>query len=178
MANELTFDGRTDGTPFAVHGEEYELKPRDGTDRQPYRDYHYNNSWDPHGTYTPTDYPFYDKYGVPYRDSGSGTYSYSDFHHNGDLTHYDDPFVINTGKIYGNLDDLRTESPRVQRKLIAAAKALIASTDIDGFRIDTPMQVDLNFFKAWAPEVKRFAAEECNKTNFGMWGEFRTPRIA
>ena len=63
---------------------------------------------------------------------GMGTFSGSDFHHNGDLTHYDDPFVINTGKIYGNLDDLRTESPRVQRKLIAAAKALIALADASG----------------------------------------------
>ena len=60
----------------------------------------------------------------------------------------------------------------MQAKHIAAAQALIAATDCDGFRIDTPMQVNLGFFKAWAPEVKRFAAEECNKTNFGMWGEF------
>ena len=44
------------------------------------------------------------------------------------------------GKIYGIMDDLRTESSRVQEKHIAAAKSLIASTDIDGFRIDTPMQ--------------------------------------
>ena len=70
------------------------------------------------------------------------------------------------------MDDLRTESPRVQAKHMAAAKALIASTDIDGMRIDTPMQVDLSFFKAWAPAVKRYAADALNKTNFGMWGEF------
>ena len=85
---------------------------------------------------------------------------------------YEDPFCINVGKIYGTLDDLRCESPRVQAKLIAAAKALIASTDIDGFRIDTPMQVPLGFFKAWAPEIKRYAAEELGKSNFGLWGEF------
>ena len=51
-----------------------------------------------------------------------------------------DAFCINVGKIYGIMDDLRTESSRVQEKHIAAAKSLIASTDIDGFRIDTPMQ--------------------------------------
>ena len=39
--------------------------------------------------------------------------------------------------------DLRTESPRVQEKIIAMSKALIASADVDGFRVDTPMQVDL-----------------------------------
>ena len=117
-----------------------------------------------------------------------------------------DAFCINVGKIYGIMDDLRTESSRVQEKHIAAAKSLIASTDIDGFRIDTPMQarcardgpavpprcvrralitrcrprfesrsrsqVDLGFFKAWAPAVKKFAKEALNKTNFGMWGEF------
>jgi glycosidase len=62
----------------------------------------------------------------------------------------------------------------VQAKHIAAAKALIESADIDGFRIDTPMQVDLGFFKAWAPELKRWAAAKLNKTNFGLWGEFYT----
>ena len=70
------------------------------------------------------------------------------------------------------MDDLRTEHPRVQSKLIAMAKAMIASTDIDGFRIDTPMQVPLGFFKAWAPEIKRYAKEELGKDNFGLWGEF------
>ena len=42
-----------------------------------------------------------------------------------------DAFCINVGKIYGIMDDLRTESSRVQEKHIAAAKSLIASTDID-----------------------------------------------
>lgn len=45
------------------------------------------------------------------------------------------------GKIYGTMDDLRLENPRVQQKYIAMTKALIASTDVDGFRVDTPMQV-------------------------------------
>ena len=41
---------------------------------------------------------------------------------------------------------------------VREAKALIASADIDGFRIDPPMQVDLGFFKAWVPAVKDYAA--------------------
>ena len=59
MANELSFDGRTGGTPFAKHGAEYRLRPRDGSNVQPYRDYYYNNTWDPQGTYTGK-YLFYD----------------------------------------------------------------------------------------------------------------------
>ena len=174
MANELAFEGvpSNEGAPFVITEDEYRLKSR-GEDpaAQPYRDFHFNNTWDPNGTYTTT-HKFYDKYGNGYWYNGTGTYSSSDFHHNGDLSDYEDPFCINTGKIYGIMDDLRTESPRVQRKLIAAAKAMIASTDIDGFRIDTPMQVPLGFFKAWAPEIKRYAKEELGKANFGLWGEF------
>ena len=178
MANLLAFDGvpSDEGAPFVIHEGEYKLRPRGGDDpaAQPYRDFHYNNTWDPAGTYTMS-HKYYDKYGNGYEYdqtyNGTGTYSHSDFHHNGDLVNYEDPFCINVGKIYGIMDDLRCEQPRVQRKLIAAAKAMIASTDIDGFRIDTPMQVPLGFFKAWAPEVKAYA-ETLGKSNFGMWGEF------
>ena len=44
------------------------------------------------------------------------------------------------GKIYGVMDDLRLENERVQQKYIAMTKLLIDSTDIDGYRVDTPMQ--------------------------------------
>ena len=167
MANHLTFEGQECGAPFRVHEDEYRLKPKQSDPRvasaaQPYSDYAYNNTWDPHGKYT-AEYLFYARNGTGYEDLGSGSYSHSDFHHNGDLNCYENPFCINLGKIYGLLDDLRTESPAVQAKLIAAAKSLIASTDVDGFRVDTPMQVDLGFFKAWAPAVKSFA-RSLNKT--------------
>ena len=71
------------------------------------------------GSYTPptasgASYVYYDKAGGRWEDTGSGTHAASDFHHNGDLENYNDPFCINLGKIYGALDDLRTESPRVQ----------------------------------------------------------------
>ena len=171
MANLLSFEGvESGGAAFRTHDGEYRLRPKSG-DGQPYRDYAYSNEWDPDGRYT-GEYMMYDKYGNAHEDTGRGSYSASDFHHNGDLVDYNDPFCINLGKIYGIMDDLRTESPSVQAKHIAAAKALIESTDIDGFRVDTPMQVDLGFFKKWAPEIKRFAKESLNKTNFGLWGEF------
>merc|ERR1719204_2435051 len=75
------------------------------------------------------------------------------------------------GKIYGTMDDLRLESKRVQDKYIAMTKALISSADIDGFRIDTPMQCPLEFFKAWGPAV-RDHARNLGKDNFGIFGEF------
>ena len=48
---------------------------------------------------------------------------------------------INFGKIYGTMDDLRLEHERVQQKYIAMTRALIESCDIDGFRVDSQMQV-------------------------------------
>lgn len=86
------------------------------------------------------------------------------------------------GKIYGVMDDLRTEHPRVQNKLIAMTNALIASADVDGIRMDTrmlyvsdhiilAMQNPLSFFQAWAPAVRNYA-KTLGKDNFFIFGEF------
>ena len=180
MANEFNFVGKEmEAAPFRMHDtpeREYHLAPRDPNVEQPYADFWFNNTWDPTGNYTDDGYFMYDRMGNPTVDTGLGlgTYSWSDFHHNGDLDDYMNDFTINLGKIYGTMDDLRTGSKVVQDKHIAMAKALIASTDVDSFRIDTPMQVPLGFFKAWAPAVKDYAAS-LGKTNFGMWGEFYIP---
>ena len=40
---------------------------------------------------------FYGQYGEWVTDTGSGTYDLSDFHHNGDLSDYFDPWEINFG---------------------------------------------------------------------------------
>ena len=95
----------------------------------------------------------------------------SDFHHNGDLSDWTDPWSRHLGEVYGFLDDLRTTHGRVQKKIIAMTKAMIASTDIDGIRMDSPMLVPLCFFKEWAPEVREYAAS-LGKNNFGIFGEF------
>ncbi|CAE7403049.1 mok11 [Symbiodinium pilosum] len=131
-------------------------------------DFWYNNTWDPEASYPGT---LYSQHGEPAVDQGHGTYSSSDFHHNGDLQDYYDPFQIHFGKLYGTMDDLRLEHSRVQQKYIAMSKALISSCDIDGFRVDTPMQVPLNFYKAWAPAV-RAHAKSLGKASFGLFGEF------
>lgn len=93
--------------------------------RQPYADFWYNNTWVPTAQYNGT---VYGQYGESDTDSGFGTYIGSDFHHNGDLQEYYDPWEINLGKIYGVMDDLRLSNDRVQQKYIAMTKALISST--------------------------------------------------
>ncbi|CAE7333772.1 mok11 [Symbiodinium sp. KB8] len=84
---------------------------------------------DPNATYNGT---LYGQFGEWVDDDGSL----------GDLIDYFDPWQINYGKIYGVMDDLRLEHARVQQKYIAMTKALIESADVDGYRVDTPMQAD------------------------------------
>ncbi|CAJ1401428.1 unnamed protein product [Effrenium voratum] len=156
--------------------------------KQPYMDFWYNNTWaaeaqsDGAAQY---DSPLYGQYGEAAWDQGYGTYEGSDFHHNGDLQNYADPWEINAtrprrkrnsvessvAKIYGTMDDLRLEHRRVQDKYIAMTEALIASTDVDGFRVDTPMQVPLPFYKRWAPAIRKYA-QSVGKERFGIFGEF------
>ena len=101
--------------------------------KQPYSDFWFDNTWVPTAQYNGT---LYGQYGEWVVDVGFGTYEASDFHHNGDLMDYFDPWEINYGKIYGVMDDLRLEHQRVQQKYIAMTKALIESCDVDGFRVD------------------------------------------
>ena len=88
MADKLGFEGvpSDQGSPFVTHADEYRLFSKSSADpaEQPYTDFQYNNTWDPDGTYTVT-HKYYDKYGNGFWDNGTGTYSHSDFHHNGDL---------------------------------------------------------------------------------------------
>jgi len=181
MANEFYFEGHEETTaPWRFHenrGErEYLLVPRGSGSKlyetpmgkQPYMDFWYNNTWNATATYNGT---LYGQYGEWVDDTGAGTYIDSDFHHNGDLSDYYDPWQINYGKIYGVMDDLRLEHERVQKKYIAMTKALIESVDVDGFRVDTPMQVPLNFYKVWAPAMRQHA-KTLGKESFGIFGEF------
>eukprot|EP00933_Yihiella_yeosuensis_P064573 TRINITY_DN67_c2_g1_i1.p1 TRINITY_DN67_c2_g1~~TRINITY_DN67_c2_g1_i1.p1 ORF type:complete len:1571 (-),score=243.24 TRINITY_DN67_c2_g1_i1:172-4884(-) len=175
MANELYFEGHKDKyAPFKFHTGEYTLAPRHDKDlydtpagKQPYIDFWYNNTWDPEARYGCV----YSRRGEEVCDPGNGSFSHSDFHHNGDLGDYWDAWQIHHGKIYGIMDDLRLEQERVQEKYIAMTKALITSADIDGFRVDTPMQVPLSFFKKWAPSIREHA-RLLGKDRFGLFGEF------
>ncbi|WP_273328031.1 alpha-amylase family glycosyl hydrolase [Vallitalea guaymasensis] len=172
MSDLYYFEGhQNEGAPFRLHNGEYRLVPRDPNET--YQDFTVDNTFIPEGQYCDV----YDSQGNKKTDSGMGTGSFwnSDFHHNGDLTDYGDAWCNHLGKIYGSLDDLRTTHPRVQDKIIAMTKSLIATTDIDGIRMDTPMQVPLYFFKRWAPAVKDYAAS-LGKDNFFIFGEFYCDR--
>jgi len=171
LDNLFYFEGhQKDGAPFRLHQGEYRLLPRNPGEE--YVDFKIDNAFNPEGTYS--DVYGYDGFKKVDR-FGNGSYWGSDFHHNGDLGDYGDPWHNHLGKIYGALDDLRTTHPRVQDKIIAMTKSLIASTDIDGIRMDTPMQVPLYFFKRWVPAVKQ-QARELGKNNFFIFGEFYCPR--
>src|ERR1039457_6163284 len=170
LENLYYFEGHpTDGAPFHMHTGEYNLFPR--TPGETYVDFPVDNTFDPNGQYC-------DVFGDDgYRrvNSGSGSYWNSDLHHNGDLNDYSDPWQDHLGKIYGSLDDLRNTHPRVQDKIIAMTKALIATCDIDGIRMDTPMQVPRYFFQRWCPAVKAHAAS-LGKNDFFIFGEFYCSR--
>lgn len=172
MSDLYYFEGhQNEGAPFRLHNGEYQLIPPNEDEN--YEDFKVDNTFYSEGQYCDV----YDSSGNKKTDNGmgSGSFWFSDFHHNGDLTDYNDPWSNHLGKIYGALDDLRTTHPRVQDKIIAMTKSLIASTDIDGIRMDTPMQVPLYFFKRWAPAVKDYAAS-LGKDNFFIFGEFYCDR--
>jgi alpha-1,3-glucan synthase len=172
MSDLYHFEGRKGvAAPFKLHTGEYKLIPHDASES--YRDFKVDNTKYPDGrypvVYKDDGYPAYDDFGI------SGSYWFSDFHHNGDLADYGNPWQNHLGKIYGSLDDLRTTHPRVQDKIIAMTKSLIASTDIDGIRMDTPMQVPLEFFQKWGPAVKAHAAS-LGKNDFLLFAEFYCTR--
>ncbi len=172
MDNLLYFDGYQNASaPFKMHAGEYKLYYRNSNEL--YADFWVNNNFYSAGLYTDV----YNWDGTKVTDSNLGTGSFwdSDFHHNGDLGDYGNPWQNHLGKIYGVMDDLRTSHPRVQDKIIAMTKSLIGSTDIDGIRMDTPMQVPLGFFKRWIPAVKTYA-KTLGKNNFFIYGEFYCDR--
>lgn len=172
MSDLFYFEGHyNQGAPFRMHDGEYRLIARNPSET--YRDFLVDNVKHPTGKYPVV----FGSNGWPVYDEGplQGSFWFSDFHHNGDLGNYDNAYENHLGKIYGTLDDLRTTHPRVQDKIIAMTKALISSTDIDGIRMDTPMQVPMSFFQAWAPAVRAHAAT-LGKGDFLIFGEFFCPR--
>lgn len=150
--------------PFRIHDGEYELVNR--FNDKVYEDFTFNNTWDPEGTHCAV----YDYQGLRFESKDKGTFSKSDFYHNGNLDDFNHPFSNAFGTIYGKYNDLRLCSPHVAKKIIAMTKSLIASTDIDGIRLDTPMQVPNPFLKEWSSEIKSFA-KTLGKDDFFIMGE-------
>lgn len=170
LENLYYFEGHpSDGAPFRLHAGEYQLFPRNPGET--YVDFPVDNTFYGTGQYC----DIFGDDGYRRTDSGSGSFWLSDLHHNGDLNDYGDPWQNHLGKIYGSLDDLRVTHPRVQDKIIAMTKSLISSCDIDGIRMDTPMQVPRYFFQRWCPAVKAHAAT-LGKSDFFIFGEFYCAR--
>ena len=73
------------------------------------------------------------------------------------------------GDFFG-LDDLFTESPAVLKGWVDVFTTWIATTGIDGFRIDTARHVNKEFWNAFLPAMRKAAFTQ-GKSNFPMWGE-------
>jgi glycosidase len=98
------------------------------------------------------------------------------YHFSPDLVDYGDPVAIRSGALSG-LDDLNTENPQVRDSLRAIYGRWIREAGPDGFRFDTQMYVEPDFWddflwaerEAW-PGVERVALAE-GKEGFFTFGE-------
>ncbi|HEY0699029.1 MAG TPA: alpha-amylase family glycosyl hydrolase, partial [Micromonospora sp.] len=73
------------------------------------------------------------------------------------------------GDFFG-LDDLWTERPEVVRGLTKVYGDWIASTGVDGFRLDTVKHANLDFWPQFSRGIRQ-AAEKAGKPDFFMFGE-------
>ncbi|WP_435853590.1 pullulanase-type alpha-1,6-glucosidase [Streptomyces sparsogenes] len=89
------------------------------------------------------------------------------YHNRGDST-----FVGESG-LYGDhtgLDDLWTERPEVVEGMEKIYERWVKDFDIDGFRVDTVRNVNMEFWTQWATALDAYAAERGRK-NFFIFGE-------
>ncbi|CCH28734.1 alpha-amylase family glycosyl hydrolase [Actinosynnema sp. NPDC047251] len=73
------------------------------------------------------------------------------------------------GDFFG-LDDLMTEHPTVVAGMKRIFTSWIDALGIDGYRVDTVKHVNIEFWQALAPHVKRYA-EQRGKKDFFVFGE-------
>ncbi|ASW55882.1 pullulanase-type alpha-1,6-glucosidase [Plantactinospora sp. KBS50] len=73
------------------------------------------------------------------------------------------------GDFFG-LDDLWTERPEVVRGMTRIYGDWIASTGIDGYRLDTVKHTNLDFWPQFSQGIER-AAQRAGKPDFSMFGE-------
>ena len=103
------------------------------------------------------------QFGAPFNDM-------SLFHNNGLIVNYDSYPEYVKGAFLGT-EDLNTENSYVQTQLKTIFKALIDSTDCDGFRVDAIKHMEYDFIKAWADDIRQHAAYR-GKSNFILFGEY------
>ncbi len=89
------------------------------------------------------------------------------YHNRGDST-----FVGESG-LYGDhtgLDDLWTERPEVVRGLAEIYETWVRDFDIDGFRVDTVKNVNMEFWTQWATALDAYAKKR-GREDFLIFGE-------
>ncbi|WP_345014741.1 alpha-amylase family glycosyl hydrolase [Pseudaeromonas paramecii] len=89
------------------------------------------------------------------------------YHHYGDTSFVGENALI--GDFYGG-DDLDTTKPAVVQGLIDITQHWMKEYDIDGFRVDTVKNIDIDFWHAWNKAVADYA-KQLGKENFFVFGE-------
>lgn len=93
----------------------------------------------------------------------------SAFHNHGNIHNFHDRKELELGWFHG-LNDIKTEDVKIQNALIDIYKWWIRKTDCDGFRIDTFKHVNIEFWQAFCPAIRDYAAT-LGKKDFLMIGE-------
>lgn len=81
------------------------------------------------------------------------------FHHNGDITNWDDPRQVELNDIMG-LPDLAQENPAVRDELVRVAKHWIDQTGIDGFRLDAVKHITSSFWPEFSKAIHDHAGPD------------------
>ncbi|MGA2244441.1 MAG: alpha-amylase family glycosyl hydrolase [Verrucomicrobiota bacterium] len=115
-------------------------------------------------------YRDYRQYAPPFNTNTENPDLTNIFHNHGNISDFTVPEQYQLGELSG-LDDFRTESPYIRSNLVAIYDYWIRAAGFDGYRIDTVKHVDQGFWQYWCPRVRQFAAADCAKPNFFMFGE-------
>jgi alpha-amylase len=92
------------------------------------------------------------------------------YHGFGHIIDFSDPAQALLGDFTGGLKDLATEIPEVQATLVDAYAKWVESVDLDGFRVDTIVNVENGFWQVFDPAIRSRLSGE-NKNNFIIFGE-------
>jgi len=110
------------------------------------------------------------QYAAPFNTNALAPAFTNIFHNNGAIPDYNTPEHYQVGELSG-LDDFRTESDYVRSNMAAVYQYWIQQAGFDGFRIDTTKHIEYGFWQDWCPAIHAFAATNCAKPNFFMFGE-------
>lgn len=91
----------------------------------------------------------------------------SNYHNYGDTNHAGESALL--GDFNGG-DDLNTSKPEVINGLIDITKFWMKNFNIDGFRVDTVKNIEIEFWQTWNNEIQSYA-KQLGKPNFFIFGE-------